>query len=119
MREFERVILLRVVDENWMEHIDAMDDLRQGVRLRAYGNVKPIDAYKNESFEMVRDEFGKDIVYIKHDDEHFRILCDSIISEGLTSYLVQFADKIEVLSPPKLRRMVIEKIDRLCEVYKK
>ena len=52
MREFERVILLRVVDENWMEHIDAMDDLRQGVRLRAYGNVKPIDAYKSESFDM-------------------------------------------------------------------
>lgn len=74
---------------------------------------------KNESFEMVSDEFGKDIVFIKHNDEHFRILCDSIISEGLTSYLVQFADKIEVLSPPKLRRMVIDKIDRLCEVYKK
>ncbi len=74
---------------------------------------------KNESFEMVQDEFGKDIVYIKHDDNHFRILCDGIISEGLTSYLVQFADNIEVLSPPKLRRMVIDKIDRLCEVYKK
>ena len=52
MRELERVIMLRVVDEYWMEHIDAMDDLRQGIGLRAYGNVKPIDAYKQEGFEM-------------------------------------------------------------------
>ncbi len=52
MRELERVILLRVVDEYWMEHIDAMDDLRQGIGLRAYGNVKPVDAYKQEGFEM-------------------------------------------------------------------
>ena len=52
MRELERVVMLRVVDEYWMEHIDAMDDLRQGIGLRAYGNVKPVDAYKQEGFEM-------------------------------------------------------------------
>ena len=52
MRELERVVLLRVVDEYWMDHIDAMDDLRQGIGLRAYGNVKPIDAYKQEGFDM-------------------------------------------------------------------
>ncbi len=52
MRELERVILLRVVDEYWMEHIDAMDDLRRGIGLRGYGNTKPIDAYKQEGFEM-------------------------------------------------------------------
>lgn len=52
MRELERVILLRVVDEYWMDHIDAMSDLRQGISLRAYGNTKPIDAYKQEGFEM-------------------------------------------------------------------
>ena len=52
MRELERVVLLRVVDEYWMEHIDAMDDLRRGIGLRAYGNVKPIDAYKQDGFEM-------------------------------------------------------------------
>ena len=52
MRELERVILLRVVDEFWMEHIDAMDDLRRGIGLRGYGNTKPIDAYKQEGFEM-------------------------------------------------------------------
>ncbi len=52
MRELERVILLRVVDEFWMEHIDSMDDLRRGIGLRGYGNTKPIDAYKQEGFEM-------------------------------------------------------------------
>ena len=52
MRELERVILLQVVDEYWMDHIDSMDDLRQGIGLRAYGNVKPIDAYKQEGFDM-------------------------------------------------------------------
>ena len=52
MRELERVVMLRVVDEYWMDHIDAMDDLRRGIGLRGYGNVKPIDAYKQEGFDM-------------------------------------------------------------------
>ena len=52
MRELERVVLLRVVDEYWMDHIDAMDDLRRGIGLRGYGNVKPVDAYRQEGFEM-------------------------------------------------------------------
>ena len=52
MRELERVIMLRVVDEYWMDHIDAMDDLKRGIGLRGYGSVKPIDAYKQEGFDM-------------------------------------------------------------------
>ena len=52
MRELERVMLLRVVDEYWMDHIDAMDDLKQGIRLRAYGQEDPVVAYKRESFEI-------------------------------------------------------------------
>ncbi len=52
MRELERVILLRVVDEYWMDHIDAMDELRRGIGLRGYGNIKPVDAYKQEGFDM-------------------------------------------------------------------
>ena len=55
MREVERVVLLRVVDEYWMEHIDAMDDLRQGIRLRAYAQTNPVDAYKKESLEMFEE----------------------------------------------------------------
>ena len=52
MRELERVIMLRVVDEYWMEHIDAMDDLKQGIGLRAYGQHDPVVAYKEEGFAM-------------------------------------------------------------------
>ena len=52
MREIERVIMLRVVDEYWMDHIDAMSELKRGIGLRGYGAVKPIDAYKQEGFDM-------------------------------------------------------------------
>ena len=52
MRELERVIMLRVVDEFWMDNIDAMDDLKQGIGLRAYGQHDPVIAYKEEGFQM-------------------------------------------------------------------
>ena len=52
LRELERVVMLRVVDEYWMDHIDAMDELKRGIGLRGYGSVKPIDAYKQEGFDM-------------------------------------------------------------------
>ena len=55
MRELERVIMLRVVDEYWMDHIDAMDDLKQGIRLRAYANTDPVIAYKQESLTMFEE----------------------------------------------------------------
>ncbi len=52
MRELERVVMLRVVDEYWMENIDAMDDLKQGIGLRAYGQHDPVVAYKEEGYQM-------------------------------------------------------------------
>ena len=52
MRELERVVMLRVVDEYWMDHIDAMDELKQGIGLRAYGQHDPVVAYKEEGFQM-------------------------------------------------------------------
>ncbi|MBE6990354.1 MAG: preprotein translocase subunit SecA [Ruminococcaceae bacterium] len=55
MRELERVVLLRVVDEYWMDHIDAMADLRQGIRLRAYAQTDPVIAYKKESLDMFEE----------------------------------------------------------------
>lgn len=55
MREIERIILLRVVDEKWMAHIDAMDQLRQGIGLRAYGQRDPIIEYRNEGFDMFEE----------------------------------------------------------------
>lgn len=55
MRKLERDILLRVVDVKWMEHLDSMDQLRQGVGLQAYGNINPIHAYTQEGFDMFED----------------------------------------------------------------
>ena len=63
MRELERIVMLRVVDEYWMENIDAMDDLKQGIGLRSYGQHDPVIAYKEEGYQMfqamisaIRDE---------------------------------------------------------------
>ena len=55
MREVERVVLLRTVDEHWMNHIDAMHELRQGVGLNAYAQRNPVDEYKNQGFEMFEE----------------------------------------------------------------
>ncbi|MDI3256919.1 MAG: preprotein translocase subunit SecA [Kyrpidia sp.] len=55
MRDFERVVLLRAVDSKWMDHIDAMDHLRQGIHLRAYGQRDPLVEYKFEGFEMFEE----------------------------------------------------------------
>ena len=52
MRDIERVVLLRSVDSNWMDHIDAMDQLRQGIGLRGYGQHNPVVEYRNESYDM-------------------------------------------------------------------
>ncbi|RSK28604.1 preprotein translocase subunit SecA [Bacillus sp. HMF5848] len=52
MREFEKVIVLRVVDTKWMSHIDAMEQLRQGIHLRAYGQIDPLREYQMEGFAM-------------------------------------------------------------------
>ena len=55
MRELERVVLLKTVDEHWMDHIDAMHELRQGIGLRAYGQQDPILEYKREGHEMFEE----------------------------------------------------------------
>ena len=58
MRELERVVMLRVVDEYWMDHIDAMQELRQGIGLRAYGQNDPIIEYKREGYDMFEEMIG-------------------------------------------------------------
>ncbi len=55
MRELERVVMLRVVDEFWMDHIDAMNELKQGIGLRAYAQADPVIAYKKEGFDMFEE----------------------------------------------------------------
>ena len=91
MRELERVIMLRVVDEYWMEHIDAMNELRQGIRLRAYAQADPVVAYKQESSHMfeemiaaIREETVRRIysARVKSDQEVKRERVASGITEG-------------------------------------
>ena len=72
MRELERVVMLRVVDEYWMDNIDAMDDLKQGIHLRAYGQHDPVVEYKNEGYEMfqamiqgIRDETVRRMILVR------------------------------------------------------
>lgn len=55
MREFEKVVVLRAVDSKWMDHIDAMDQLRQGIHLRGYGGTDPLREYQFEGFEMFNE----------------------------------------------------------------
>ena len=65
MRELERVILLQVVDRKWMDHIDDMDQLRQGIGLRAYGQRDPVIEYKEEGYAMYEamlDAINEDVV---------------------------------------------------------
>ena len=71
MREVERVMLLRSVDEHWMDHIDAMDQLRQGIGLRAMGSKDPVIEYRNEGFDMfdemvaqIRDDTARKLYHV-------------------------------------------------------
>ena len=63
MRELERVVLLRTVDSKWMDHIDAMDELKRGIHLRAYGQHDPVVEYRKEGFDM----FDQMIASIRED----------------------------------------------------
>jgi preprotein translocase subunit SecA len=59
IREFEKVVVLRAVDSKWMDHIDAMDQLRQGIHLRAYGGTDPLREYQFEGYEMFQSMIGR------------------------------------------------------------
>jgi len=59
MREFEKVVVLRAVDSKWMDHIDQMDQLRQGIHLRAYGGTDPLREYQFEGYEMFQEMIAK------------------------------------------------------------
>ena len=91
MREVERIVTLRVVDEYWMDHLDAMTDLRQGIGLRAYGQSDPVVEYKREGYEMfeemiaaIREEIVRRmfLVQIKPQAELKREKVAKVTSEG-------------------------------------
>lgn len=83
LRDLERVILLRVIDEKWMDHIDAMDQLREGINLRAYGQRDPLIEYKFEAFDA------------------YQIMEDSIKDD-----VIRYLFRIRLVSQPQERTMV-------------
>ena len=85
MREIERIILLQCVDNHWIDHIDAMDQLRQGIGLRALGQQDPVIAYKMEGFDMFDD-------MVKH------------IQEDTVKYLFN----ITIEQQPKERKSIVD-----------
>lgn len=86
LRELERMVLLRVVDQKWMDHLDAMDQLREGIGLRAYGQKDPLVEYKFESFQM------------------FQNMVDSIQDD-----VVRYVFRVNVVQAPEQRQTVENK----------
>ncbi|MDH7479631.1 MAG: preprotein translocase subunit SecA, partial [Syntrophomonadaceae bacterium] len=85
MREVERLIMLRIVDEKWMDHLDAMDQLREGIGLRAYGQKDPLIEYKFEGYEM------------------FQNMINAIQDE-----VVRYIFRVSVVEPQQRHRQVVE-----------
>jgi len=84
MRELEKAIMLNIIDEKWMDHIDAMDQLRNGISLRAYGQKDPLIEYKFEAF----DAFQSMIYSIKED-------------------VVRYILRVRVVQKPEERKMFV------------
>ncbi|WP_031514042.1 preprotein translocase subunit SecA [Desulfofalx alkaliphila] len=88
LREIERMVLLRMVDEKWMDHLDAMDQLREGIGLRGYGQRDPVTEYKFEGYEM------------------FQNMVDSI-QEGVVRYIFR-VDVVKRPEPEQQQRKTVE-----------
>ena len=92
MREAERSILLRSVDIHWMDHIDAMDELRQGIGLRAYGQKDPVNEYRNEGYEMfskmtdsIRELTAKTVLTVERIEERSKVAEESATDANNTT----------------------------------
>ena len=85
MRELERVVMLRVVDQKWMDHLDAMDDLREGIGLRAYGQRDPLLEYKFEAYEMFQG-----------------------MVQAIQEDIVRYLYRVSVVQQPQRRRVISE-----------
>lgn len=99
LRELERVVMLKVVDQKWMDHIDAMDELKDGIGLRAYGQKDPVVQYRIEGFEMfdqMIDDIKTDVVkFLSHAEkrgEVKRTETVKITGEGLRGAAINLVD---------------------------
>ena len=90
LREVERVVMLKVVDQKWMDHIDAMDELKDGIGLRAYGQKDPVALYRIEGFEMfdqmvndIKADVVKILLHLEKVERVERVQTVKITGEGL------------------------------------
>ena len=107
LRELERLVLLKVVDSNWMEHIDNMDQLKQGINLRAYGQIDPVQAYTKEGFamfeemnEVIKEDTVKYLFHMKKVEE----IVNEAPKEMFTNSPDQPAKKKPVVNKNKVGR---------------
>ncbi|MBD8498269.1 preprotein translocase subunit SecA [Paenibacillus arenosi] len=100
VREFEKVIVLRAVDSKWMDHIDAMDHLRQGIHLRAYGGTDPLREYQFEGYEM----FHQMIAAIQ--EEVSTLVMKSQVEQKVERQAVIDESKISTNAEPGVKRPV-------------
>jgi preprotein translocase subunit SecA len=114
MREIERVVMLRIVDEKWMDHLDAMDQLREGINLRAYGQKDPLIEYKFEGYEMFQnmiDTIQDDVVrhifrvnLVRPQQEQARHVVENRYAEEGQKQPVRREDKVGRTDPVTVAR---------------
>lgn len=102
--EFEKVVLLRVVDTKWVDHIDAMDHLREGIHLRAYGQIDPLREYQSEGFAMF------DTMIDSIDEDVARYIMKAEIQQNLEREQVAKGDAVDPSEgKPNAKRQPIRK----------
>lgn len=110
LRELERVVMLKVVDDKWMNHIDNMDELKDGIGLRAYGQKDPVVQYRMEGFEMfdqmisdVKHDVVKLLMHIEKKENAQRVSTVKITSEGLEGPKTQGTPNVAPSKPAPAR----------------
>ncbi|RWU09699.1 preprotein translocase subunit SecA [Anoxybacillus flavithermus] len=103
MREFERVIVLRAVDMKWMEHIDAMEQLRQGIHLRAYGQIDPLREYQMEGYAMF------EVMIASIEEEVARYIMKAEIESNLERQEVAKGEAVHPKEGEEVKRKPVKK----------
>ena len=107
LREIERIVMLKIVDQKWMNHIDSMDELKDGIGLRAYGQKDPVALYKIEGFDMfeqmvsdIKTDVVKILLHLEKVEKIERVQTAKITGESLKTENAQGSNKQEVTNTP-------------------
>ena len=107
LREIERIVMLKIVDQKWMDHIDSMDELKDGIGLRAYGQKDPVALYKIEGFDMfeqmvsdIKTDVVKILLHLEKVEKIERVQTAKITGERLKTENAQGSNKQEVTNTP-------------------